>query len=812
MNKFLILVSVILLYSITSMAQTGTISGKVTGFTEKEAPMVQLLRVSDKGLVKVVIPENNGEFVFEKLADGHYVINIKDLQYEPFTSEEINISPQNQTARLSEIALKQAAKEMQEVKVVATKPFVQRTIDRVIIDPDALLSNAGTTALDVLEKAPGLLVDVNGNITMKGKPGVMIFIDDKPTYLSSTDLANYLRSLPSGSIQSVELMTNPPAKYDASGNAGIINIRLKKNTVKGLNGGINLAYGQGRYSRTNNSINLNYRINKLNFFGNVAVNKNRSFQDLTINRYYYTPQGVYNSGFTQNSYIKMDMGSQNARVGVDYYVNDKSTLGVGVSGFFNPQIRTNDNNAKVLNASNEPQSLIHSYTSSERKWKNGSANFNYNLKLDNKGKELLVNADYVGYNSDHSQSLENKTSAPNGSLSGQSVLNSSLPSEITIKSFKADYAHPTTRMGKFDFGAKYSDVDTDNTALFWDVENGVSRPNYQFTNRFLYREQISAGHINYAKNGKKLSVQLGLRLENTNAKGNQLGNEQLKDSTFHFKYTSLFPTAFMLYKLDSLQRHQLGLSVGRRINRPDYQSLNPFTYPIDLYTFYGGNPFLKPTFSYNVELSHTYKNFLTTTLEYSLINNLINETNEQRGTIYYSRPGNFGKQQILGISVNGTFNPTKWWTLQIYTESKNIDINTKIYDQPLVENRWYWYIGPVNQFKINNKLSAELGGSYQTRILSGQFLTIPVWQIRTGVSYKIMKSMGTLRFNLNDVFYTNQPGGDIRNIANSRANWLSYLDTRVATISFSYRFNKGKSLQVRQSNAADAEKGRVKVG
>lgn len=192
---------------------------------------------------------------------------------------------------------------------------------------------------------------------------------------------------------------------------------------------------------------------------------------------------------------------------------------------------------------------------------------------------------------------------------------------------------------------------------------------------------------------------------------------------------------------------------------------------------------------------------------YSLVNDLINETNEQRGTIYYSRPGNFGKQTVYGVSVNGTFNLKKWWTLQLYTEAKNIDFNTKIYDQPVVKNRWYWYVGRTNQFKISKKLNAELGGNYQARILSGQFLTISVWQMRAGASYKILKDMGTIRLSISDMFYTNQPGGDIRNIANSKANWLSYLDSRVFTIGFSYRFNKGKSLQSRQSNSADAEKG-----
>jgi hypothetical protein len=198
-------------------------------------------------------------------------------------------------------------------------------------------------------------------------------------------------------------------------------------------------------------------------------------------------------------------------------------------------------------------------------------------------------------------------------------------------------------------------------------------------------------------------------------------------------------------------------------------------------------------------------------LEYSISKNLIFETNEQRGTIYYSRPGNFGEFTSYGISVNGNFTINKWWTLQLYTELKNQGYNTKVYGQILDESRFYWYVGPTNQFKINKKLSAELAGNYQTRVLAGQFLTIPIWSMRAGISLKILKDKGTFRLNVSDIFYTNQPGGDIRNIANAKANWLSYLDSRVVTFSFAYRFSKGKTLNARQSGGSESEKSRVKL-
>ena len=192
-----------------------------------------------------------------------------------------------------------------------------------------------------------------------------------------------------------------------------------------------------------------------------------------------------------------------------------------------------------------------------------------------------------------------------------------MPSTINIKTAKLDYLHPIKSGGKIEVGAKTSFVDTKNIAEFYDVVDKKPLPNYEFSNDFNYKENINAVYANYSKDFKRLSVQAGLRFESTDIQGIQLGNKLIKDSTFTRSYSNLFPTFYVLYKLDTTDRHQLSFSYGRRIDRPDYQSMNPFTYPMDRFTLYGGNPFLRPTFSNNFELSHTYKNTITTSLEYS---------------------------------------------------------------------------------------------------------------------------------------------------------------------------------------------------
>lgn len=810
MQKFIALLWLTCI-SATAVSQSFRISGQIRAEKEVQGAVISLLRAKDSSLIKSGFPEADGRFEFAPLTEGEYRILVSHIGFEKFYSSSFLLSAGRPAIELDPIVLIPVSSNLNAVTVTARKFFVERKADRIVVNPDLMISSAGATALEVLERAPGVLVDLNGNISLKGKPGVVVFVDDKPTYLAAADLAAYLRSLPASTVESIEIMTNPPARYDAAGNAGVINIRLKKNRTMGWNGGINLSYGQGFYYRTNNSANLNYRINKVNLFTNLSFNNNNTYQDLTINRYYYTPSGVYNSGFTQNSYLKRQLKSRTARIGADFYLNTKNTIGVVFSGFYNPTFVPVQNKAKVLDANDQPVNLIFATNPTERKWRNGSVNLNYNGKLNKRGAELTANIDLIKYRSTVSQELVNEVYTPDTALITTSTLRSSLPADLLIRTGSVDFSTPLRAGEKLDLGLKASWVKTDNIADFFDVVNSVPSPNYDFSNRFKYNENINALYLNYAREGKFISVQAGLRLENTNIRGNQLGNPQQPDSSFNRAYTSLFPTFYLTYKLDTLSKHQMIFSFGRRIDRPSYQDLNPFTYPLDRYTFYGGNPFLQPTFSYNFELAHVYKNFLTTTVEFSIVKNLIQESNEQRGTIYYSRPNNFGQQISYGISVNGNFQLTKWWMLQLYTEAKYMSYESDVYGQVLDEGRWYAFIGPTNQFTITKTLTAELAAIYQTRVLVAQFLTIPVWTMRVGFSQKILKGKGTLRLAVTDLFYTQQPGGDIRNIANSKANWLSYLDSRVATFSFAWRFNKGKSLQARQSGASETEKSRVKT-
>jgi iron complex outermembrane recepter protein len=798
----------------TTSAQTnhGSISGKTDN--EKKLPLegtsVSLLRAKDSALVKIAITDKNGEFLFENLKKDTFLITASHIGMVKYKSAPIILTQDSFLISLPVIELTAKNSELlREVEVTAARPFVEMKIDRVVVSPEALISNAGANAMEVLDKSPGVQVDISGAITLKGKEGVMIFVDDKPTHLSRSDLANYLKSLPGSAIDVIEIMSNPPAKYDAAGNAGIINIKLKKIKLKGVNGSFNTSYGQGTYARNSNSLNMNYRINKFNFFGIASYNITNDYQNLAIERHYLNADESLNSVFRQDSYIKNWKSNPSLRVGLDYYASKKSTLGIVLYGFDNSSTQKTPSNASLFSPSLTLDSTISAYSWEKERKKQGSVNLNYNYKFDSLGKELTINADHIAYRFNTDQSLVTNVFFPDHTLSSEATLLGNLPTRIDIQTEKADYSNPFKKGGTFEAGVKSSYITTDNVANFFDQNNGNLTVDNELTNHFKYKENISAAYISFNRGFKRLTVQAGLRFENTSVQGDQTGNALKPDSSFKTTYRDLFPTFYLSYKLDSTNKNRLGFSYGRRIQRPNYQDLNPFTYPIDKFTYFAGNPFLKPTFSQNLELSHTYKNIITTTLQYSYIKDVIQETIEQNDSLFTSRPGNISTQINMGISVNATLKPAKWWTIQVYTEVINNRFKGTLYNDQLNSNATYWMISGSNQFQISKLWNAELGGYIKTRSVQGQFIAEPLQTMRVALQRKIFKQAGSLKLTWSDVFYSFQPRGTIQSISNAIATYHNYLDSRIVTLAFSYRFNKGKSLRARRSGASDAEMGRV---
>ncbi len=794
-----------------AQTENGKISGKVADAAGKptDGATITLSTAKDSVLVKTELANADGTFIFDGIKYGDYKLSVTAVGLKNYRSEIISVNQQNAVVALPAIILQLNGTALKGVSITAQKSFIEHKIDRTVVNVDALISNAGTTALDVLEKSPGVQVDPNGAISLKGK-GVTIFIDDKPTYLSGADLENYLRSLSSSTLDQIELMTNPPARYDAAGNGGVINIRTKKNKLKGFNGSLNLSYIQGIYGRTNNSFNFNYRNNRFNVFGTLNYNTQDGFNDLDLYRRYFNADGSTNSYFIQNSFIRRSFKSYSSRIGVDFYLDDKTTWGIVLNGSARPFTNHTYNTSHLLDAGSQPDSMIVADNHQQDNFKNGSVNLNYRHQYDKNGHELTADVDYIVYQTNNSQVFNNFDYIPDGTLISQDQLTGALPSNIHIYAAKMDYTLPLKNGFKFSAGAKTSFTKTDNIADYFYTINDTTKPDYGKTNHFIYKENINAAYINLNKEYKRLSIQAGLRFENTFSIGHQLGNPVIPDSSFSRNYNSLFPTLYLSYKLDSASVNQIGLNYGRRIDRPYYQDLNPFISPLDKFTYYVGNPYLLPSFTNNIELSHTYKNKITTTLSYSKTNNDVNETIEIVDGIYYSRPGNLGQVTVKSASVDATLDPFKWLNLHLYGELTQIHSVSAFYTGPLDTKGTFFFLRPTVNLNLDKDWNIQFDYSYQSKLTHAQFTIGARSRFNAGISKKLSPST-TIKLNVNDIFYTSSGSGVINNLANTYASWHNAGDSRFGVLSLSYRFGKTIAGQRKHdTNGAESEQNRVK--
>lgn len=693
--------------------------------------------------------------------------------------------------------------------VTAHRPLVEHLIDRTIINADALISSAGSTVLDLLEKSPGVQVDANGDIKLQGKNSVKIYIDDKPTYLSGEDLANYLRSLPSSTIDRIELMPNPPAKYDAAGNGGVINIRTKRIREKGFSGNANLAYGQGKYARTNNSLNLNYRQDKLNLAASLGYTRANNFNDISLNRYFDQSITAISPDFTQKAFIRRRSQSYSARIILDYYSSETTTLGFVLTGLLTPGNSHSANTSRLSDTQNHLDSFIVADNHDQRRFENGAINGNYRHVFDKKGRELTIDMDYLTYHTKLDQQFANTGFYPDGLLYDSSLSTGHLPATIQIASVKTDYSQPLANNIKLNTGLKTSYTRTDNLADYFNVVGQVPQPDYDKTNHFIYRENINAAYVNAAKDFSRLSLQAGLRFENTIAKGHQLGNALKPDSSFNRSYNGLFPTFYVLYKLDSSGGQQLSFNYGRRLDRPYYADLNPFISPLDKFTYNTGNPFLQPTYSDNFELSYTIKN-ITTTVYYTHIRDKIDGLVQIINGYYYSQPGNLGNTYVKGVEISGDFDPTRWFNLHLYTRFFAQHTVSGFYTGTLDTKGDEYFIRPVLTFRPGRDWTLQLDGYYQSRMNSEQFVDAEKKAVNAAVSKKLSAGI-TLKLAVNDLFHTVNNSWEIGHLAGAQANYRSVNDSRNIVLSFSWRFGKAiRGQRKHEVNGAQSEQNRVR--
>ena len=351
-------------------------------------------------------------------------------------------------------------------------------------------------------------------------------------------------------------------------------------------------------------------------------------------------------------------------------------------------------------------------------------------------------------------------------------------------------------------------VKTDNKANYFITKEGITEPDYSTTNFFQYKENLNAAYINFSTERKKWGFQLGLRAENTNYEGLQYGNPTKRDSAFSKSYTSAFPTMYVSYQAD--KKNQFGLNYGRRINRPDYGNLNPFIHYIDPYTYEVGNPFLKPMFANTIELSHSFKNILNTSVSYTHTKDLFGESFSREGdTAIVVRNSNFGKAQNLNLSVGLQLPVAKWWKANINSQLNNNQLSGVLNENEIDINITGFSMSLNNQFSFKHGWGAELSGFYRTKDSDGQIIINQIVQFNAAVQKTVLKKKGTLKLVVSDFTGPMIARGRIANVKDANATFRQYRDSRVATLSFNYRFGKMYKAEKRKTGGAGDEQNRV---
>jgi outer membrane beta-barrel protein/carboxypeptidase family protein/TonB-dependent receptor-like protein len=759
---------------------------------------IALKKAKDSSVVKLEISNSAGKYSFTGIAGGQYFVNISHVGFSTKNSSVFDVRGEEVTTAPA-TSLTKASSNLKEYVVTAQKPVVEVKADKIVMNVEGSINAVGQDALELLRKSPGVMVDKDNNLSVSGKNGVQVYIDGRPTPLGGADLAEYLKTIQSSSIESIEIISNPSAKYEAAGNAGIINIKLKKNKSFGTNGTINAGYNVGIYSKYNGGFSLNHRDKNINVFGNYSYTNNKNEAHFNLHR------EQLDTLFNQNNIIRNTTNSHNFKAGMDYFVNKKVTVGMIVSGTLSDNTTNTDGKTPI---SYIPTGVVNrilvANNSSTGRRDNGNLNLNYKYS-DTSGHEWTMDGDYGIYRIKSNQLQPNVYFDPTGEFLYSSIYNMLAPSNIDIYSFKTDYEQ-NFKKGRLSMGAKTSYVTSENNFGQYDVP---APPNAKVfdsvnSNNFNYKENINAVYANYNRPLKGWTVQAGLRVENTNSKGRSTGYTAGSDSGFNRNYTDFFPSGAVTYNKNPMK--QWTLNYSRRIDRPAYQDLNPFEFKLDEYTFQKGNTELRPQYTNSVGLTYMYKYKLTTTLNYShvkdMFSQIVDTTDKSKSFITKK---NLATQDITSLNISYPFQ-YHW-----YSVFANVNTYYSIYQANFGPGRtvnlnvFACNVYAQQSVKFGKGWTGEVSGFYTTpSIWQGTFKTQTIWSVDGGLSKTVLNNKGTLKASVSDIFNTLHWTAT-SDFAGQYIKANGGFESRQFKLYFTYRFGSTSVKAARQRKTGDED-------
>jgi len=789
-------------YKKTFAQENHIINGQV--IDEANSPIdlatISLLNSKDSSYIRSAFSNEKGIYTLKSIKEGNYILAATMIGYrKTYVSIEVN---QQQNIKAPDLVLSLESKALGEVTVTARTPPVERKDGALVVNVENSALAAGNTAMDILQRSPGVSVDKDGNISLMGKQGVTVMLDGKQTYLSAEQLANMLRAMDGNNIQSIELNTNPSAKYDAAGTAGIINIKLKKNKLEGTNGTLSLSGGYGKTHKSNNSLQINHKVGKVNLFGNYSYVNNGFNSGLEL--YRTIGEGEGSKVFDQYAQFENRRASSNARLGIDYQTSDRNTLSALFSGFFMSGKDKSTSNNYISDIGSSLDSTLTTLNRGKNKYNSLTFNLNNTFNIDTLGKKFVLEADISRFNDKTKNFYDNFFYDPSGGYirDPEFILND-MPSTINIQTAKVDYTHPFSKKNKLEVGAKYSNVKSDNNMGFLNLIDGDWQNNEGRSNHFVYTERVSAAYAIYSHQLNKTEVKTGLRMEHTYSDGNSItmGVRNKRD------YLNFFPNISLNQELSD--KHSLGISYSRRINRPNYSNLNPFLYYVDPYSYQQGNPFLNPSFTNSYELTYTLLKKYNVTAGYQKTKDMVGEImyqNDETNVLYVTRE-NIASENVYFVNLNIPIAIGELWSSNTNLNALHLGYKAEVPTAPIDYGQFGLQINSNHTLNISKSLRVEATAQYQSPLRWSIYQIGSYWGLDLGVNKSFWDKKAQIKLAITDIFST-MPNTVQTNYANLNVRIINNYESRVARLTFTYNFGNQK-LKTSQRNLDSTEKNRV---
>lgn len=763
---------------------------------------VLVLENQDSALVKGVVSDVQGEFKVPKINPGNYLVSFSSVGYQGLTKP---ITITNLTNDLGPVLLEKDVRQLEEVVVEAQKPLFEQQIDRLVVNIESSITMSGISALEVLERSPGIIINrQNYTLSMSGKQGVVVMINGKISRMPINAVLQMLEGMNSNNIEKIELITTPPSKYDAEGDAGMINIVLKKSADEGTNGSFSLTAGYGDDPKAGASGNFNSRKKKINLFGNYSYLFNRNPSIFANDRVVAGDSGVITT--MSSSFRDADLAMHNGQFGVDYQVSPKTSIGGGFEGYlrnwemdaFNESMITAPDSTEILQIPNDELN----------KWWHLGGNFNLNHKF-SESQSVNLDFDYLYYENDNPTNYSNLLFDENGNLISSEEVRVRKSTPITIWVGALDYSREISERFKFETGIKGTLQSFNNDVSVESLQQGQWVADSVLTGNFDLKENIGAAYASFALNlGPKTDLNAGLRYEYTDTDLTQVG----VGPVLARKFGELFPTIFISHKL--AEENVIQFSYGRRITRPTFRDMAPFVIFLDPFTFFKGNPAVQAAITNSVKAEYRYKNYMVS-FQYSHDEGAIArfqpevdpETNQQ-----FFVAENIKSIDNYTILVTIPFEIGSWFETQNNATANWTSLEADHLEEPIKLDLFGLRVNSTNTFKFPRNFSFEVQGFYQSPALWGLWKTESMGALNLGLQKKFNNDWGSLRLNVSDILRTMEWnwGADFPE-QNVVTNGAYIFEQQVWRLIYSRNFGNKKLKQARKRTSGSTERQRAGV-